>query len=87
MDSFYYALAHGDAYPRALGFSKWNDRPPKGKKLVDKQYFTIPGTIGDNTTNTQTGGIVPLSDGNFGVVFSTSIGRAPHLISHLPRGR
>ena len=78
VDSFYYALAHGDAYPRALGFSKWNDVPPRGRNLVDAQYFAIPGNIGDNTTNTQTGGIQPLPDGNFGVVFSSSVNRSSY---------
>lgn len=75
VDSFYYMLAHGDAYPRALGFSKWNDKSPKGKKLVDVQYFAIPGTVGDNATKTQTGSFIPLSDGTFGIVFTSSVNR------------
>jgi hypothetical protein len=76
VDSFYYALAHGDAYRRTLGFSKWSDVAPGGRKLVDEDYFEIPGAIGDNTTNTQTGGVLYLSDNNFGVVFSSSVGRS-----------
>ncbi|MBN1127569.1 MAG: hypothetical protein JXA71_01180 [Chitinispirillaceae bacterium] len=75
VDSFYYALAHGDAYPRALGFSKWSDALPRGRRIFDRQYFPIAGASGDNTTATQTGGLIPLSDSTFGVVFSTAIGR------------
>jgi len=86
VDSFYYALAHGDAYPRALGFSKWNDVPPKGKKLVDKNYFTIPGATGDNTTNTQTGGLIPLSDGTFGVLFGTKVNRQNYDVCYMKIG-
>ncbi|MCX6880069.1 MAG: HYR domain-containing protein [Verrucomicrobia bacterium] len=63
----FFTLAHGDAYPRALGFGKG------GSTLSN--YFSIPGAIGDNTTSTQTGGFVKLPNGNFGVVFSTAIGR------------
>ncbi len=75
VDSFYYALAHGDAYPRALGFSKWNDVPPRGKRLVNEKYWSISGSIGDNTTNCQTGGLIKLDNGTFGVVFTTKIDR------------
>jgi hypothetical protein len=71
VDSSYFLLAHGDAYPRALGFSRWNDVSPRPKKLVDSSYYTISGPIGDNTTRTQTGGFVRLTDGNFGVLFSS----------------
>lgn len=86
VDSFYYMLAHGDAYPRALGFSKWNDVPPKGKKLEDEQYFYIPGDVGDNTTNTQTGGLIPLADGTFGVIFMTKIDRQNYDVCYMKIG-
>jgi hypothetical protein len=83
VDSFYYALAHGDAYPRALGFSKWRDAAPAGSKLADVNYFAIPGTVGDNATNTQTGGIIPLADGNFGVVFTSAIDRSSYDVCYM----
>ncbi|GEM_PF-5775486 len=71
----YYTLAHGDAYPRALGFSKWSDAGAKGTQGFDKQFFKIPGAVGDNKTSTQLGNVVPLTDGTFGVMFTTSNGR------------
>lgn len=76
VDGKYYALAHGDSYPRALGFSVWSDAVTGTNPSVDAQYFKISGTVGDNTTNTQTGGMVSLPDGNFGIVFSSSVERA-----------
>jgi hypothetical protein len=75
VDSFYFALAHGDAYPRKLGFSKWDDIPPNGHRLINKNYLDIPGSVGDNNTNAQTGSMIRLKDGTFGVVFTTKIGR------------
>lgn len=76
VEGTYYALSHGDAYPRALGFSAWSDDPAAtSNPSVNVQYFAIPGTTGDNTTDTQTGGFTNLPDGNFGVVFASSIGR------------
>ncbi|MFC1476495.1 carboxypeptidase-like regulatory domain-containing protein [Fibrobacterota bacterium] len=86
VDSLYYMLAHGDAYPRALGFSKWNDLPPTGKKLVDVRYFAIPGDVGDNTTDTQTGGLIPLGDGTFGVIFMSKIGRENYDVCYMRIG-
>lgn len=83
VDSCYYLLAHGDAYPRALGFSKWNDVSPRGKKLVDSNYFKISGAVGNNATRTQTGGFVRLSDGNFGVVFASSDSSVGSTFRHL----
>ncbi|MBN1308281.1 MAG: hypothetical protein JXA18_10215 [Chitinispirillaceae bacterium] len=73
---FYYTLAHGDAYPRGLGFAKWEDVGERGRRIVNRVYFPIPGEIGDNKTSTQTGGFVRLSNGNFGIVFSTALGRS-----------
>lgn len=72
----FYALAHGDAYPRALGFSRWAGSG--GKRLASKTYHTIPGESGDNTTHCQTGGLVALSARRFAVVFATSNEREGH---------
>ena len=75
-DGKYYALAHGDAYPRSLGFSVWTDDASAVKNpLINTDYFTIPGEAGDNTTNTQTGGFVSLPDGTVGIVFASSVSR------------
>ena len=71
----YYTLAHGDAYPRALGFAKWSDAGAKGSQAWDKQFLKIPGAVGDNKTSTQLGNVVPLGDGTFGVMFTTANGR------------
>jgi hypothetical protein len=77
--SDYYTLAHGDAYPRALGFAKWADggitSHTKGKQVFNKSFLIIPGGVGDNKTSTQLGNVIPLGDGTFGVVFTTANGR------------
>ncbi len=72
----FYTLAHGDAYPRALGFARWSGSG--GKKVADTTYHTIPGESGDNTTKCQTGGLVALSGGRFAVVFATANEREGH---------
>ncbi|HKP94318.1 MAG TPA: hypothetical protein VJ385_01055 [Fibrobacteria bacterium] len=75
----YYTLAHGDAYPRALGFAKWSDggatAHTKGKREFGKDFLRIPGATGDNKTSTQLGNFVSFADGTFGVVFATANGR------------
>jgi hypothetical protein len=72
----FYALAHGDAYPRALGFSRWSGNG--GKKLAGSNYHTIPGESGANKTNCQTGGLVALPGGRFAVVFASLNEREGH---------
>lgn len=74
-DGKYITLAHGDAYPRALGFNVWNDDTTTTSNELQTNYFDIPGAQGDNTTHTETGGIVELNDGNFGVIFASSVNR------------
>jgi hypothetical protein len=74
----YYALAHGDAYPRALGFSKWTDAGGGKANLVNARYHDVPGKSGDNTTHCQTGGVVPLKGKTFAVLFATSNDRPSH---------
>lgn len=73
--SDWFTLAHGDAYPRALGFAKWSDAGAKGSQAFDKQWLKIPGGVGDNKTSTQLGGFVAYPDGTFGAVFATANGR------------
>ncbi len=74
-DRTYYTLSHGDGYPRALVFSEWSDGEGASYPLFETEYFPITGEIGDNTTNTETGGFVRMPDGNTGIVFASSIGR------------
>jgi hypothetical protein len=70
----FYVLAHGDAYPRALGFAKFSSTNGKEGEL---EYYKIKnGAVGDNTTNATTGDFEELSDGNVAIVYSTSDDRA-----------
>ncbi len=68
----YYTLAHGDAYPRALGVQRWSDTEGLEAEL---NYFDIKGQEGDNVTKTHTGDLVELADGNVAIVYSTEIKR------------
>jgi hypothetical protein len=74
-DSDFCALAHGDAFPRALGFSRWSS---SGNKLADETYHTIPGESGENVTNCQTGGFVGLPNRRYAVIFASSNERKAH---------
>jgi len=68
-DSTFYTLAHGDAYPRALGIQSW--RRDLGK-IVDFQYYKIAnGKTGDNTTLTTTGDLTLLPNGKVAIAYST----------------
>ena len=70
------ALAHGDAYPRALGFSRW---PGAGEKaLANQPYHQIEGESGANVTNCQTGGLVALPSRKFAIVFASLNRRKAH---------
>jgi hypothetical protein len=71
----YYMLAHGDAYPRALVFSKWSG---SGKKVFELNYHTIPGTHGDNETHCQTGGLLVMDKKGSAVVFASANERKSH---------
>jgi len=74
--SAFYALAHGDAYPRALSVSRWNIAGGSLSKQFDVPYHNIPGAVGDNRTNCLTGGLVELNGGkHVAIVYSTSNGR------------
>lgn len=71
--SSFYALAHGDSYPRALGMSRWNIAAGVLSKQFDVQYYKIPGKGGDNRTDCLTGGVVELNGGkHFAVSFASS---------------
>lgn len=71
--SSFYALAHGDSYPRALGMSRWNIAAGVLSKQFDVQYLKIPGKGGDNRTDCLTGGLVEVNGGkNVAVVFASS---------------
>ncbi|MDD2600231.1 MAG: hypothetical protein PHO37_13555 [Kiritimatiellae bacterium] len=71
----FYMLAHGDAYPRALVFSKWSGA---GKKAFELNYHDIPGEHGDNSTYCQTGGLVVTDKKNSAVVFASANERKSH---------
>jgi len=70
------ALAHGDAYPRALGFSRWPGSG--GKAIANQTYHNIEGESGANVTNCQTGGLIALPNRKFAVVFASSNRRKGH---------
>lgn len=69
----FYALAHGDAYPRALGISNWSH--VNGKKSSFNYYDIKNGKTGNNTTLSTTGDLTELSNGNVAVVYSTQDAR------------
>lgn len=65
----FYALAHGDAYPRSLGISNWSH--VNGKESSLNYYDIKNGKTGNNTTLTTTGDLAELSNGNVALVYST----------------
>jgi len=65
----FYALAHGDGYPRSLGISEWSH--VNGRESDLKYYDIQNGSTGANQTLTTTGDLTELSDGNVAVVYST----------------
>lgn len=73
-DGKFYVLAHGDAYPRSLGFGKFSST--KGSEGGLEYYKIKNGAIGDNITNAHTGDLEELSDGSVAIVFSTSDDRS-----------
>jgi hypothetical protein len=76
-DGQYYALAHGDAFSRQLGFARWSLAGYTSKNDTDfnESYFNILGEEGDNNTNAQMGQFVRLKDGRFVLVHTSSQGR------------
>jgi hypothetical protein len=74
----FYMLAHGDAYPRQLGFAAWSvdGYTKKNAPDFDQSYFKIAGMEGDNQTDSETGQMVKVADGRFAIVHTTAQGRA-----------
>jgi len=68
----FYTLAHGDAYPRALGLSMFSH--DKGKE-VDFRYHAITTGSG-NATNAHTGDFVELPNGDIAIAYSALDGRS-----------
>ena len=73
-----YLLAHGDAFPRQLGFAAYTfaSYAKNDTSLFDQPYLAIDGAEGDNATNAQTGQFIKLASGNFAVVHTTNQQRA-----------
>jgi len=74
----YYVLAHGDAFPRQLGFARWSltGYTTRNSTDFDQPYWTIAGNTGDNKTDAQTGQFVRMADGRFLIVHTSSQGRS-----------
>ncbi|WP_337966331.1 hypothetical protein [uncultured Flavobacterium sp.] len=70
----FYVLAHGDSFPRSLGFEKFSSI--KGSEGGIEYHKIQNGASGNNTTNSNTGDLEELSDGNVAIVFSTSDARS-----------
>lgn len=73
-DGKFYVLAHGDSFPRSLGFEKFSSTT--GSEGGIEYYKIKNGESGNNVTNTNTGDLEELSDGNVAIVFSTSDDRS-----------
>jgi hypothetical protein len=73
-----YLLAHGDAYPRQLGFLAYSyaSYAKNDSALFDQSYLAIDGAEGDNATNAQTGQFIKLANGTFAIVHATGQARA-----------
>jgi hypothetical protein len=73
----YYTLAHGDAYSRQLGVSAFTKAKylANDSTVFDKGYWTIPGSVGDNTTNAETGQFFKLASGSLAIAHTSADGR------------
>ena len=75
-------VGNGDAIPRAVPI-----RIVDNTAITQNNFlFAIDGNDGDNDTKTQLGGLVPLSAGNFGLTFSTSVGQAARQVTYMSVG-
>jgi hypothetical protein len=74
----YYTLAHGDAYARRLGFAAFTKAKylANDSTVFDQGYWTIPGSIGDNDTNAETGQFFRLDATRFAIAHTSSDGRS-----------
>jgi len=69
-DGSLFSLAHGDAYPRALGLAKWNIS--SGTLVYNEEYYEIEnGVVGNNSTLTDTGDLTELENGSIAIAFAT----------------
>ena len=73
----YYTLAHGDAYSRQLGLSAFTKAKytANDSTVFNASYWTIPGSVGDNDTNAETGQFFKLSSTRFAIAHTSSDGR------------
>ncbi len=62
-------MAHGDAYPRALGIDVWSHI--NGFEYGFDYYEIKNGSLGQNKTLTTTGDLTELSNGSVAIVYST----------------
>ena len=77
-DGKYYVLAHGDSFPRGLGFARWSPDgylSGSGNPDFNAIYWDVSGEVGDNNTQAETGQLARLADGQFAIVHTTSQGR------------
>ncbi|MCL1144056.1 hypothetical protein [Shewanella gaetbuli] len=73
-DENIYTLAHGDAYPRALQLTQWDQQ--QSKSAYTYQYYAIEnGSTGDNKTLADTGDLTILSDDSAAIAFATQDSR------------
>jgi len=68
IDNGFVFADHGDAYPRAFTFSKYQN----GKTTNKVNAFTFPGTTGANATYAEMGGLAKTSNG---YIFAGAYGR------------
>jgi hypothetical protein len=76
-DGTFFTLAHGDAYSRQLGVSAFTKARylANDSKVFDQGYWTIPGAVGDNTTNAETGQFYRRAAGDLAIAHTSSDGR------------
>jgi len=72
VDSMFYTLSQGDFYPRALVFAGWKlDGKTCYSNKPYKEYYSIPKTDMYQDTKTETGGLIALKNGTFGIVYGS----------------
>jgi hypothetical protein len=64
-------VGNGDAVPRALAGRVVEN----GSWTNNASIFSIDGSIGDNDTRTQLGGLIPIDGGEYILTFSSEVGR------------
>ncbi len=75
-------VGNGDAIPRSVPIRIVNN-----SSIIQNNFlFEIDGNNGDNDTKTQLGGLIALSGNNFGLSFSSSVGRSARDVSFMSVG-